>query len=189
MTSNDSVEVRAVVERFREASDTLEALQDRLSSIASTDVARREAATSLDAAANGLQQHTVVIAEATKAIAEATRRTQDAMGAAQKFLKGTDLNALKVAVEETSSGVDDLRTLFEKNSKNLTSAVEATKTSEATHAKDILLAIKTLTTDVRKEQKSLADAQAKIDSLEQKVRQLETKIAAVPEKYRIKFGL
>jgi chromosome segregation ATPase len=189
MTSNDSVEVQAVVQRFREASDMLEALQDRLSSIASTDVARREAATSLDAAANGLQQYTVVIAEATTAIAEATQRTQEAMGAAQKFLKGTDVSTLKASVEETSSGVNDLRTLFEQNSKKLTSAVEATKTSEAAHAKDILLAIKTLSTDMRKEQKNLADAQAKIDSLEQKVRQLETKIAAVPEKYRSKFGL
>jgi predicted nucleic acid-binding Zn-ribbon protein len=193
MSDGESIDVMLVIAQFREASDTLDALQERLKSLVATDVARREANESLHAAGTELQVTAAAVAALTEGLAEASRRTQEAMSKAQGLFESADLSSVKTSVVSTQSDIAGLRKQIEQLSKKTTDALAAATKDRVADKNDVLAAIKDLETQVRqensKDRKELLAAQTKIAELEQKARQREAKIASVPEKYRSKFGL
>lgn len=160
--ANDSVvELPTVVQRFRESTEVLEALRERLRALELAEDVQGRAAEALDTTASSMNRTAAAMGEAASNLSTACQHTEVSMGLARQLLEVSDVASLRHEVAAV---------LQAQNA----AASEAATTRE--------LVERILQVDLENAQVDAAAAQSSL-------RALEAKVAAIPQKYRNKFGL
>jgi chromosome segregation ATPase len=107
--SGESLDVQAVVDQFRESEQTLDEIRERLRSIVLAEEGADHAAESIEAASTRLAATATALEDHLAQVKSASEATVDALEAAQRFLAGTDLTALR---SEVSSSAEQTREGF-----------------------------------------------------------------------------
>lgn len=84
-----------VVAQFRRSEQTLEAVRERLKSLVLTEEGADRAATSIESAASTLRDTALALDRMVGEIKEVRDATLTALGAARRFLDGTDVDGLR----------------------------------------------------------------------------------------------
>lgn len=129
---NEAVTLEAVISRFVESEKALNALQEKLKSIALSEEGAAKAAASLDQAAQEIGNLVESVRTVVGELTSSQRLTQSAMDAAQQFLLATDLgqvneklSLLNKSLPDQVEGIEEgLQTRFEGLNKSLTERFE-----------------------------------------------------------------
>lgn len=100
--SDDSLNVQAVVDQFRESEEALSDLRERLRSIVLAEEGAEHAAESIEAASTRLATTASVLEEQLAEMEASRKATIDALKAAQRFLSGTDFTALRAEITSST---------------------------------------------------------------------------------------
>ena len=105
MSTDGTLDVEAVVAQFRDSEQQLAELRERLRAIVLAEEGAEHAAGSIDAASEQFSAAAKTLADCVEQIETARTATVDALKAAQTFLAGTDLTALRdsIAADNTAT--------------------------------------------------------------------------------------
>ena len=127
-----AIEITSVITQFRESESLLEEVRERLKAIALSEEGAAGTRGSLESAAGSLGESVASLRAVVEEIAAVRRASVAALEAAQKFLEGTDLSALRTSVEslpkklETAIG-DRMQQMDVKNAANQKSMMDETR--------------------------------------------------------------
>jgi pyridoxal biosynthesis lyase PdxS len=127
-----AIEITSVITQFRESESLLEAVREKLMSIALSEEGAAGARGSLESAAGSLSESVASLRAVVEEIAAVRKASVSALEAAQKFLEGTDLSALRTSVEslpkklETAIG-DRMQQMDEKNASHQKNMIDETR--------------------------------------------------------------
>lgn len=186
MPDDNTIELPSVVQRFRESSDALESLRERLRSLALAEDTQTKAAASLETASGNLNSLLNDIGSAVSGLSSASELVQAAMEAARAYMEGTDLGAVKSGLDTVGLSIAELRDISATDKSNLHDELAAIRDESTRTSAELQASVEALSQRLSEE---LAVARAEAAALNATREQLEAKIASVPEKYRRKFGL
>ncbi len=186
MPDENTIELPSVVQRFRESSDALDSLRERLRSLALAEDTQTEAATSIETASGNLNSLLNEIGSAVSGLSSASELVQAAMEAARADMEGTDLLAVKSGLDTVVLSIAELRDMSATDKSNLRDELAAIRDDSTRTSAALQASVEALSQRLSEE---LAVARAEAAALNATREQLEAKIAGVPEKYRRKFGL
>ena len=136
---DEGLDVRAVVDRFRESETTLGELRERLRALVLAEEGAEHAAVAIEGAAQGLS---VTAASLDALVAEMQgvgSRMTDALEVARRYLEGTDPNALKAevaaAAAETKTGMSKIAAQISALSESIPKVEQARAELEAVKTK------------------------------------------------------
>ncbi len=182
MTNNMEINFKEVVARFQNSAEVLSELQERLSSLASTDKLHRETVESAQAAASSLGGLVDQIRGAVDILNSSLLVSDSALIAAREFLEMTDLSEVGRLLREL---IDTQKTDASQTQKQI-SGIESALTKQVT----------ALQSQVNEAGFRIGTLSAENEALRQDVeridhayRALQAKVSQVPDKVRNKFGL
>lgn len=171
MSDEPSLELRSVVQRFKESSTALEELQERLRALALAEEQQSRVATALDGTAETVARFAVSADAATSTLQEAITKATDALSAASSFLAGTDLSALNSVVHEMERVLGDLAARITVQAEDIDGLHKSIERIE--------LAITTESQNARQE----------ASEAKRELTELQSKIGSLPDRVRRKAGL
>jgi chromosome segregation ATPase len=116
VTSNDGLDVQAVVDRFDESEQALQDVRQRLRGLVSAEESAGQAAASMQQASQALTSAAKALEAAVTEVQEVRTTTIAALDAAREFLAGTDLSSLRqevAALAEAMPKAEDARAELE----------------------------------------------------------------------------
>ncbi len=139
MTMGEGLDVRAVVDRFRESETTLGEIRERLRALVLAEEGAEHAAMSIEGAAQRLSVTAASLDGLVTEMQVAGSRVVDALEAAERFLEGTDFNALRsevaAATAETKAGMSQIAAQVWALSESIPNVEQARTELEAVKAK------------------------------------------------------
>lgn len=168
MHDDNIIELPGVVQRFRDATDTLVALRERLRELELAENTQNRSAQSMVVAADGLSSLVEELGSTAAALRATCDLTDKALDAARAFLQGTDLASLSTAIGGVATSVEAGQAATNKRLSGIAGSIESL------HKKfdGELIALRN----------EAANTAATLKDLRWKVQQ-------IPEKTRHKFGL
>jgi hypothetical protein len=161
MSESESLTLRSVTDRFNESADVLDRLRERIQSLGLAEETQQEAAETLRLASERLTELVAKVESVVNELDLAQSRVTESLEVARQFLEGTDLERLRSEVGDVSNRVGSLDSSVTERLEKLEQAVEKQLRS------------------------ATADAAAKGERLSE----LESKVAALPDRTKRKAGL
>ncbi len=127
-----AIEITSVITQFRESETLLETLREKLKSIALSEEGAASARGSLESFAGSLSEFKASLMDVVEKIAEVGKVSESALKAADKFLEGTDLSALRTSVESLPKKLettiaDGMKQMDEKNASHQKNMMDETR--------------------------------------------------------------
>jgi len=192
--ADQTVAFSAVVEQFRASEELLEQARERLRSIALSGEGAADAQRSLSEGASAVQRAVESLEAVVGSLDGARQATVDALAAAQRFLDGTDLSALRTAVEGQREA---LQSTVSAPLGDLRKSVDAQETALAKTVNASLAELrKELAERDRSAGERIAGLQAAVDALAERTQTVEAAnakyeklLAQIPERVRKKMRI
>lgn len=182
MADDNTIELPSVVQRFREAGETLETLRARLRALELAEDSQTRSAQSIGDASDALVSSANELASLTDAVRAACDLTEQAMESTRRFLESTDLSGLRTSMDAVEQTVASNQRSAEAQITSLASSVAAN-----TQSLNELLSI--VTALAAKVDGDITAARTEAAQAKAARQALEAKIQAIPEKNRRKLGL
>jgi len=183
--AGESINIESVVRRFDDSTRALSDLQATIETLGTSQATQQRAADSIEDAASRLLEFTSQLGEVCEKVSEANAAAVEALGAAEKFLEGTDLSQMKSQVLELSGQAARIVELLEG------SLQEARQTASAAESarEDANSELQALQAKIEEADQAASSAQRAKESTESELQALKAKVADLPERARRKFGL
>ena len=181
-TKDDVPTLRSVVQRFEDSAEFLGRLDESLTSLAIIRSQQLDGAQSLQSTSEQLAQYANTLSSANELIRDSLEKVKASLEAADKFIEGTDLNAVQQAMERTETAVK--------------ASVESSETrDEATKARVEALSgtVNEMFVYLKSELKAAADAKTQAETekarLQSELDEIQRKIGYLTPRVRMKAGL
>jgi hypothetical protein len=189
MHDDPANELQSVIQRFREAVDSLGVLKERLMALELAQETQARSADSIGAASRALAGHADELGSLTVQLRGSCAATDSAMSAARRFLDGSDLSTLLANVESLRQEVGDHQRTTVEHLQTLSGVVTTDSQTTESLVSMVSRLQERLDGEVAGARKEAAAALDARHALEVELQSLRAKVQAIPEKHRRKFGL
>ena len=198
MPQDEPIEFETVKKRFDEATGALQQLHDTLQSLQGADERQQQATESVAEAAESLRQMSDTVSESCDVLRSALEQTREALASAEGLATGAELAAIRSGVDKLQTQTGELISDESVLATTLTlvgdthARVEGMLSDDADLAaiRSVVDGIHTLIDDrLSKCEQQVEETRSELAAAKERLTMIESRVAAVPDKFRRKFNL